>query len=102
MPDDPQNPEETSGTERVRRERQRRLEAEPGYKTGKAIGQHLRKSTLMVLPIEMALAPVLTTLGGWWADGRLGTSPLFTLLGLGLGLTVAVRAVSRAIKEVSR
>ena len=102
MPKDSQRPEDPSGVERVQRERQRRLEAEPGYKAGKALHGQFRKGTLIVLPIAMALAPVLTTLGGWWMDGRFGTSPWLTLLGLAFGLAVAVRAVLRAIQEVSR
>lgn len=101
-PEDPQRPESISGVERVREERQRRLEAEPGYKMGKALGQQIRRSSLLVLPIEMALAPVLAALGGWWLDRRMETSPWFTLIGLLCGLTVAIRAVVRAIKEVSR
>ena len=30
-------------------------------------------------------AVVLYGLGGWWLDGKLGTSPLFLLIGVGLG-----------------
>lgn len=101
-PPDPRKTEPTSGAERVRKERQRRLEAEPGYKAGKALGRELRKTNLLMLPIEMALAPVLATLGGWWVDRRLDSSPGFTIAGLVCGLIVAVRAVIRAIKEVSR
>lgn len=55
----------------------------------------------MMLPMEMAVAPVLVTLVGWWLDRRYGTSPWLVLAGLAVGLTVAVRAVKRAIKEVS-
>ena len=38
---------------------------------------------------EQILAIVGGVLLGVWADGSLNTTPLFTLLGLGLGLTVA-------------
>ena len=31
------------------------------------------------------LTIVVLTLGGWWADGRLGTDPWLLFLGLGLG-----------------
>lgn len=30
-------------------------------------------------------AVALYGLGGWWLDGKLGTLPLFTLLGVGIG-----------------
>lgn len=88
--------------ERVREERKRRQEAEPGFKAGQALGEQAQATRMMLLPMEMAVAPVLVTLFGWWLDRRFGTSPLLVLTGLGVGLTVAVRAVMRAIKEVSR
>ena len=91
-----------SGADKVRAERQRRLEAEPGYKAGKALGQHLRGTSLIMLPFEMALAPVLLAVGGWWLDGHFDTSPWLTIVGIVLGLIVAFRSVKRAIKEVSR
>jgi F0F1-type ATP synthase assembly protein I len=97
-----QQPPPQSGVERVRAERQRQLEGEPGYKAGKAIGKHLRRSTLIVLPIEMALAPVLLALGGWWLDNHIETTPWFTIAGAVSGLILSVRAVLRTIKEVSR
>jgi len=91
-----------SGVERIRAERQRQLDGEPGYKAGKAIGEHLKRSTMIVLPIEMALAPVLLALGGWWLDDYLDTSPWFTIAGAVSGLILSIRAVLRTIKEVSR
>lgn len=100
--EDPRGPETGSGLERVRKARQESLESEPGYKLGKSLGQKLKRSSLVILPIEMALAPVLLTLGGWWIDRRLDTFPGVTLFALVFGLTVAVRAVVRAIGEVSK
>ncbi len=37
----------------------------------------------------IAFAILLGILGGLWLDGRLGTKPLFTIVGLFLGLIVA-------------
>ena len=37
----------------------------------------------------IALAIVVPTLGGVWLDGRVGTTPLFLLLGLLLGVVAA-------------
>ncbi len=37
----------------------------------------------------VALAILLGILGGLWLDGRFGTKPLFTIIGLLLGLIVA-------------
>ncbi|MFH2009112.1 MAG: AtpZ/AtpI family protein [bacterium] len=95
-----EQPKAETSVESIREERQRRKSAEPGYKTGKELGKHLRSSTLLMLPFQMALAPVLVTLGGYWLDKWLDTFPWFTVGGLVFGLTVAVRAVIGSIKEV--
>jgi F0F1-type ATP synthase assembly protein I len=99
-----EKPEEQSESEisldEVRAARERAREHEVGYKTGKSLGNQLRSSHLLMLPIQLALAPVLLTLGGWWLDGRLGTSPGFTVGGLVFGLAVAVLSLIRSIKEV--
>ena len=71
-------------------------------KAGRALREQAQATKLLMLPMEMAVAPVMVTLVGWWLDRRFGTSPLLVLCGLGIGLTVAVRAVLRAVKEVSR
>lgn len=39
-------------------------------------------------------------LGGWWLDGRTGWSPLLTLLGLGLGIVVALVGMMRMLLSV--
>ena len=39
-------------------------------------------------------------LGGWWLDGRTGWSPLLTLLGLGLGIAVALVGMMRMLLAV--
>ena len=38
--------------------------------------------------------------GGWWLDGRTGWSPLLTLLGLGLGIAVAMVGMMRMLLAV--
>ncbi len=39
-------------------------------------------------------------LGGWWLDGRTGWSPLLTLLGLALGLAVALVGMMRMLLSI--
>ena len=39
-------------------------------------------------------------LGGWWLDGKTGWSPLLTLLGLGLGIAVALVGMMRMLLAV--
>ncbi|HLQ36695.1 MAG TPA: AtpZ/AtpI family protein, partial [Planctomycetota bacterium] len=35
--------------------------------------------------ITFAVTVALFTLGGWWVDGKLGSTPLFVLIGVFLG-----------------
>ncbi len=35
--------------------------------------------------LAWALSTLLFLLGGWWLDGKVGTAPLFTILGAFLG-----------------
>jgi len=51
------------------------------------------------LGIELALSVVVGMLGGRWLDGKLSTSPLFTLLGLVLGLVAGLRSILRTLKQ---
>jgi F0F1-type ATP synthase assembly protein I len=41
----------------------------------------------------IAIAIVLGLLGGLWVDGKLGTRPLFTIIGLIIGIMAAVYGV---------
>lgn len=50
--------------------------------------------------IEIGVAVVVCMLAGSWADGKLGTSPWLTLLGVVLGTVVGLKAVLRAAKEI--
>ena len=47
----------------------------------------------------LAAAIVLPTLGGVWLDERAGTSPLFILLGILLGVTVALYGTYRMVSS---
>jgi F0F1-type ATP synthase assembly protein I len=47
------------------------------------------------LGLELALSIVLPCAAGHWADGRLGTGPALTLLGVVLGLLAGLRLVLR-------
>jgi F0F1-type ATP synthase assembly protein I len=48
---------------------------------------------------EAALSMVLGALLGMWVDKRAGTSPIFLVIFLALGLTVAVRRLLRFAKS---
>jgi len=41
--------------------------------------------SLVHVGLTYGAAVALYGLGGWWLDGKLGTLPLFTLLGVGIG-----------------
>lgn len=40
--------------------------------------------------------------GGWWVDSKLGTSPLFSIVGLGLGFLAALLELFRELKRLNR
>lgn len=94
-----EQPESEISLDKVREEKQRARENEIGYKLGQSLGTRLRSTTAIMLPIQMALAPLLATMGGWYLDREYGTSPLFTLGGLVFGLAVAVLTLVRYVKE---
>lgn len=98
-----EKPEEQSESEinpeKVRAAKQRSRENEVGYKLGQSMGTQARSTTAVMLPFQMALAPVLATLLGRWLDGRFGTSPWLTACGLVFGIAVAVLSLIRYVKE---
>ena len=46
----------------------------------------------------VAIAILLGTLGGLWLDNKLGTGPIFLIIGIILGLAAAAYGVYSAIK----
>lgn len=58
----------------------------PAKKSGRAMSSHAANhSELAGLGLTLGLATALFAWAGNWLDGRLGTSPLFVLLGAFLG-----------------
>lgn len=51
--------------------------------------------------IELAIAVVAFLLLGWWLDGKLGTAPWLTLLGLVFGSGVGFRSLWKAAQEAA-
>ena len=47
----------------------------------------------------VALSIVLPAVGGLWLDTRLNIRPLFTLVGLGIGIVVAFYGVYRMLRQ---
>lgn len=58
--------------------------------------------TLMGLGWYIGLSIVLPMLGGWMLDRKEDTIPLFTLLGLGLGLVLAFTGVYRVLQSIEK
>jgi hypothetical protein len=48
--------------------------------------------------VEFAVTIGLLTFGGFWLDGRMGTLPLWTLLGLALGFAMALYRLIRQVR----
>jgi hypothetical protein len=66
-----------------------------------------RRSSLQPLRVlglgwAIVLSLVFGLLGGLWLDGRFGTSPILTLIGLGLGLLLAAQTARQLIDETRR
>jgi F0F1-type ATP synthase assembly protein I len=56
-------------------------------------------ASLMHLGLTYAASVALYGLGGWWLDGRLGTLPLFTLLGVLLGAFAGFLWIYREVQR---
>ena len=52
--------------------------------------------------LQLGLSVAIGAGAGYWADGRWGTSPWLTLLGLGFGTFAGFRAVFRASEAIAR
>jgi hypothetical protein len=66
-----------------------------------------RQSSLQPLRVlglgwAIVLSLVVGLLGGLWLDGRFGTSPILTVVGLLLGLLMAVQTARQLIEETRR
>ena len=71
--------------------------APPGEKsTWKALGE------LSSLGVAMVLATIIGLAGGYYADRWLGTSPWFTLIGLGFGIAAGFVILFRSAKAAER
>ena len=53
------------------------------------------------LGLQFAASVGLLAFGGYWLDGRLGTLPLFLLIGAFLGFAGSTVAIVRAVQPVS-
>ena len=51
--------------------------------------------------IELAIAVIVFLLLGWWLDGKLGTGPWLTLIGLVFGSGVGFRSLWKAAQEAT-
>ena len=54
---------------------------------------------LATVGVTLVAATALATIGGYFLDGWLGTKPLFTLIGLGVGIATGAREFYRTIKR---
>ncbi|HEV8638192.1 MAG TPA: AtpZ/AtpI family protein [Chloroflexota bacterium] len=89
---------------------------EPGPPADPAIDPEVTRLTRRVAPGGSSLQPlrvlglgwaivlslVVGLLGGLWLDGQFGTSPILTLVGLGLGLLLAAQTARQLIEETRR
>ena len=57
-------------------------------------------SRLLGIGWDVAICILGGGLGGYWIDGKFSISPLFTLAGLGLGLTLAILGMIKMLTAV--
>ena len=57
---------------------------------------------LATVGITFVVASAGATIGGYYLDRWLGTSPVFTLIGLGVGIAAGFREFFRMIKEAEQ
>lgn len=76
----------------------------PGLGHGVEAGEGYRwiDVNLIGLGWSIGLAILLGVLGGFWLDNLLDTRPLFTLIGLGLGLAIAAFSAYRLLAQVTK
>jgi ATP synthase protein I len=55
-----------------------------------------------LIPVILVVAPLIGYYGGKWVDGKLGTSSVFAIIGLGLGFAAAGKEIYNLIKKSSR
>ena len=66
-------------------------------------GKDVRQLALLsVVPAIMVVAPFVGFFIGDWADGKFGTEPFLTILGLILGFASAGKEIYRVIKRVTQ
>ena len=51
-----------------------------------------------IIGMEISIPVIVGLVLGHWADGRFGTSPWLTLLGIVAGTAVALKAIMHALK----
>ncbi len=49
------------------------------------------------LGLRLAVSVLLGIAGGYWLDGKLGTSPLFLIVGLAFGMTAGFLSLYRTV-----
>ena len=57
---------------------------------------------LATVGITLVVATAGATIGGYYLDRWLGTLPVFTLIGLGVGVAVGFREFFRMVKRAER
>jgi F0F1-type ATP synthase assembly protein I len=67
----------------------------PAARTLKTLGQLGSVGLAFVLALVMGFA------GGYWLDGRLGTTPWLTFVGFGMGVAAGILNVVRTMRAVA-
>ena len=56
---------------------------------------------LAAVPSLLLVAPLIGYLGGWWLDGKLGTEPYLSVIGIFMGIAAAGLEIYQLVKKAS-
>ena len=72
----------------------------PADKDRKKAGAYADIGPYASVGIQFAVTILVFVAGGWWLDGRLGTTPIFILLGMLLGAVAAFYKLYRTLMDL--
>ena len=72
----------------------------PADKDRKKAGAYADIAPYASVGIQFAVTILVFVAGGWWLDGRLGTTPIFILLGMLLGAVAAFYKLYRTLMDL--
>ena len=96
--DEPRTPDDSKASPNASEERLKQLNEHYRPKRTQSSGL----AAFGTAGIELGLAVVLLTLGGWWLDKKFGTSPVLLLIGAAVGITGGLYRIFRTFNQLMK